>query len=437
MPEIQPFRGIRYDLGQVGSLSDVVAPPYDVISPEEQNRLYERHPTNVVRLILNRVEPGDDPLVDPYRRAGQFFRDWQRQGVLFTEPDPALYVYEQEFSYQGETYRRRGFLARVRLEPFGQGDIYPHEETMPGPKADRLRLMQAARANLSPVFGMYPDPEGRSTELLDRAVSGRTPLVAQDDLGVVHRLWPVVDPDLIASLAAVPSAQAVFIADGHHRYETACEYRRLLEAEQGPLPPQHPANYVLMMLVSMHDPGMVVFPTHRVMSRPQQLTAAELERQLASCFQITGRYQGLERIEEAWQELLTAPEDQVPLAFYTRADDAWLVVQLTTQGRERMEQLAPEAAPAWRRLGVSVLQRLVIEDLLHLPEKPPTTYVHQLQEVQQEMSSAREGWAALVLPPGMDAIREISQAGGRMPPKSTYFYPKLLSGLVFHSLESN
>ncbi len=437
MPEIQPFRGIRYDLGQVGCLSDVVAPPYDVISPEEQDRLYEKHPTNVVRLILNRAEPGDDPQVDPYRRAGQFFRDWQRQGVLFTEPDPALYVYEQEFTYQGESYRRRGFLARVRLEPFGQGNIYPHEETMPGPKADRLRLMQATRANLSPVFGMYPDPEGQSVQRLEQAVAGRTPLVAQDDLGVVHRLWPVVDPDAVASLTAVPSSQAIFIADGHHRYETACEYRRLLEQEKGPLPPQHPANYVLMMLVSMHDPGMVVFPTHRVMSQPEGLTAQRLQRHLEPLFQITSRSQGLEQIEQVWQEVLTAPEEQVPLAFYTQSDDTWLVAQLTAAGRQRMEQLAPEAVPQWRALGVSVLQRLVIEDLLGLPEKPPTTYVHQLQEVQQAVAAAPGSWAVLVLPPGMEAIGRISTSGGRMPPKSTYFYPKLLSGLVFHSLESS
>ncbi len=435
MPEVQPFRGIRYDLGQVGSLSDVVAPPYDVISPEEQDRLYQRHPTNVIRLILNRREPGDEELA-PYRRAGQFFRNWQRQGVLFTEPDPALYIYEQQFQYQGQSYCRRGFIARVRLEPFGQGNIFPHEHTMPGPKQDRLLLMQSTGANLSPVFGMYPDTEDRSGPLLQQAIAGRTPLVATDEQGVVHRLWPLLDPEQIAPLTALVSAQPIFIADGHHRYETACEYLRQLES-RGSLPPNHPARFVMMMLVSMNDPGMVVFPTHRVMQQPEGLSSAVLLNRLQEAVKVELQLSGLSRAEEAWQGVLATPEDQVPMAFYTPGDQTWSVVSLTAQGHRLMEQLAPQAPPAWRRLGVSVLQELVLKHALDLAEKPSTIYLHQISEVQKTLREHPGHWATLVLPPTMEQIRQISASGVRMPPKSTYFYPKLLSGLVFYSLESS
>src|SRR5258708_2875752 len=167
MPEIHPFRALRYDLGHVGSLSDVIAPPYDVIGPELQDQLYKRHPANVIRLILNREEPGDEGSNNRYTRAARFLKNWRNDGVLFTEPDAAIYVYHQVFRHAGATYTRRGFMARVRLERFGEGKIYPHEETLAGPKADRLLLTQACKANLSQIFGLYPDTRSEAQDLLE------------------------------------------------------------------------------------------------------------------------------------------------------------------------------------------------------------------------------------------------------------------------------
>ena len=177
MPEIQAFRGVRYNLGQVGSLSDVVSPPYDVIGPEYQDELYKKHPYNFVKVDLNRIEPGDDDEQNNrYTRAGRFLKKWQGEGVLFTEGDPAVYVYYQDFNYAGTTYTRRGFLARQRVSRFGEGQVFPHEETMPGPKLDRLMLMAVTKTNLSPIFGLYPDPDKEAENLLDEAVAGKTPL---------------------------------------------------------------------------------------------------------------------------------------------------------------------------------------------------------------------------------------------------------------------
>ena len=267
MPDIAAFRGLRYDLGHVGALSDVIAPPYDVIDPALQDELYKKHPANVTRLILNRDEPGDDDNSNRYTRAAKFLKQWQREGVLFAEGDPAIYVYHQVFDEAGQTFTRRGFMARCRLEKFGEGNIHPHEETHGGAKADRFKLWNACRANLSQIFGLYPDEHNEAQEILETAIIGQTPLEATDHLGVVHRIWPVTDVQVITNATAAMGGRPVYIADGHHRYETALNLRDHIqqecEAAGKPFDAEHPANFVQMMCVSMSDPGMLVLPTHR------------------------------------------------------------------------------------------------------------------------------------------------------------------------------
>ncbi len=466
MPDIQAFRALRYNLGQVGSLSDVTAPPYDVISPDEQAALYKKHPANVVRLILNRTEPGDDDANSPYTRAARFFRDWQRQGVLFTESDPAVYVYHQEFRYGGQTYTRRGFMARVRLQRFGEGDVYPHEETMSGPKEDRLKLTIACKANLSPIFGLYPDAEGAAQTILERAIIGQTPLDATDHLGVVHRMWPVSDVAVISAIIAAMGGKPIFIADGHHRYETACNYRDRLAAgsvdnslrelkatrgasrpqrggspTSGQLDPNHPANFVLMTCVGMSDPGMVVFPTHRLFRRTDfqsvlqhGLTAEDLRRSLGDCFTLTPAGEGPQAAPTAW-ETIEADGDQGTLGFYTAKDRRWSIARLTPAGQVRLKAASPDRSDDWRGLGVAILHRLVIDTLLKVTDLPKPTYVHLVDEVVQELKAGDYPLAALVLPPNLDQIQDVSRHLERMPAKSTYFYPKLLTGLVFNPLE--
>ena len=201
MAEIRAFRAFRYDLARVGALSDVIAPPYDVIDPALQQALYDRSPYNVIRLILNKETPQDTEADNRYTRAARCLRDWQSEGVLAQDSARSLYVYHQDFEVEGRRFTRKGFLARVRLEPFGQGRIYAHEETMSGPKEDRLRLMRATGMNLSPVFGMYPDDAGEVQELLDEAVRRSLPVEAADHLGTVSRLWPVTDQHLIVRQA--------------------------------------------------------------------------------------------------------------------------------------------------------------------------------------------------------------------------------------------
>ncbi len=438
MPEIQAFRGLRYDLGHVGALSDVVAPPYDVIDEPLREQLYQRHPANVIRLILNRPESGDDAEHNPYQRAARFLRTWRSEGVLQRDPEAAVYVYHQEFEHAGHSHVRRGFLARVRLERFGEGRVYPHEQTHAAAKADRLRLIQACQAQLSPIFGLYPDSDNLAQEVLEDAIRESAPVQATDHLGGIHRLWPVTDLGVIGEVSSLLSPLPLYVADGHHRYETACNYRDQLAASRS-LDPNHPANFMLTMCVSMDDPGLLVLPTHRLFRRLPTLTSAELVEKLGEAFSTSPAGQGPSAASQIW-ETLAAIDRQDTLGLYAPGDGRWLQAQLTPAGRQRLDRVAAELSEELRYLGVSILHRLILETLLQPLEEPQIDYVHLAGEVAQKLQEPDThpepyGLAALVMPASLDHIRTISGQGQRMPPKSTYFYPKLLSGLVFHPLE--
>jgi uncharacterized protein (DUF1015 family) len=433
MPEIRAFRGIRYDLGHVGSIGDVVAPPYDVIDPALQESLYKKHPCNVVRLILNRKEPQDDEANNSYTRAAKFLKIWREQGVLFTEADPAIYVYHQAFTVGGRTDTRRGFMARMRISRFGQGIVFPHEETMPGPKMDRLLLTAVTRANLSQIFGLYPDPDGAAQELLEAAVAGQAPVEATDHLGVVHRLWTVTDVGAISAVAAAMGPKPVFIADGHHRYETACEYRDQIY-DSGALNADHPADFVLTMFIAMEDPGLLVLPTHRLFRGLPEMTAEELVEKLGRSFTTRQAGLGVQAAATVWEDVETVGR-QDTLALFTQKDARWTIVQLTDAGRAKLAEVAASHNDEWRGLGVSILHQLIIRTLLGRTDLPKPRYVHLVEELIDGLSTGEFSLAALVMPATVDHIRTLSLQGERMPPKSTYFYPKLLSGLVINPLE--
>ncbi|MCA9039830.1 MAG: DUF1015 domain-containing protein [Planctomycetaceae bacterium] len=434
MVKISPFQGWRYDLGQVGDLSDVTAPPYDVINAEGQAELYEKHPCNVVRLILNREEVGDSSVEDRYQRAAQFLKNWQRDGVLTQDQEDCFYVYHQEFDWEGTHYLRKGFLGRCGLEEFGDGQVYPHEQTLPGPKKDRLALTQHCEMNLSPIFGLFPDPEEQAQQILEEAIQGAPPFVATDEHGVIHRFWPVSDHAAVSAVQQVLMEKPIFIADGHHRYETALNYREWLKQEGKLDSENHPANNVLMMFVGMSDPGLAILPTHRLFSGLGALTQPELISLLENNFKITPQGEGEAGAQETWESIEMSGEQGV-LGFGTAADGKWLLAELTDGSP--MEQLAAEQSPAWRELGVSLLHKLVLNHSLAdktAGAEPSWKYVHLMSEVNEAMASKSCDLAVLVPPAGIEHVREIASNREKMPPKSTFFYPKLLSGLVFNPL---
>ena len=421
-----------------------------MIDTQLQDELYEKNPANVVRLILNRDEEGDGETSNRYTRAARLLKDWKSSGVLQAEPQPAVYVYHQQFEADGQSFTRRGFMCRVKLERFGEGKIYPHEETHSGPKADRLKLITACKANLSQIFGLFPDEENEAQNLLETAIAGATPLVATDHLGVVHRIWPVTDVKVISELEGIMGPKPAYIADGHHRYETACNYRDgLAEPPGGQLPTDNPANRVLRMCVGMSDPGMIVLPTHRLFRGAPEMSSDELIAKLGDCFTCRIAGEGPDLAEMIWDQI-AADDDQGNIGFYTEKDQRWVMASVTDAGRAKMAEVAAEHSSDWQGLGVSLLHRLAMGTLLDLGSLPSPKYVRAIEEVVQGLSEGDDtgrdatgqvasggafNLAAVVMPATLEHIRQISEHNERMPAKSTYFYPKLLSGLVINPLE--
>ena len=442
MPQTAPFAALRYNLDHIGNLSDVIAPPYDVIDPQLQDELYEKHAANVIRIILNREEPGDEA-DQKYQRAARFVDQWTSEGVLMREDKPAYYVYHQQFEHEGTLINRRGFMGRVRLQPFGEGNIYPHEETHPKAKVDRLKLTTATRQNNSQIFGLYPDPENEVITLLDAATEGVTPIESTDHLGVKHILWPVTDESVAAQVSELMESRPMFVADGHHRYETACNYRNQVIEEAGGIAEDHPANFVMTMLVGMSDPGMIVLPTHRLLRGTPKFAAEDIISRLDGTFACEVVDGGLDAAEKVWSTMESA-DSQGMIGLYAVTDQKWVLCKALEGAGARMEELAASQSQDWRDLGVSLLHRLVIDDLLGCQGHPKPTYVHEVSEVvdgmrgegSQAESDSDEPYtlAALVMPAKLEHVEAISLLKERMPAKSTYFYPKLLSGLTFNPL---
>jgi uncharacterized protein (DUF1015 family) len=269
---------------------------------------------------------------------------------------------------------------------------------------------------------------------LEKATAGVAPLEAVDHLGVVHRMWPVSELGTISAVAGMMTNKPAFIADGHHRYETACNYRDELFAAGGQLAPNHPANFVLMMCVGMSDPGMIVLPTHRLFQGPAGLTVDELTLRLGDAFHVQPAGQGSQAAHQVWDEI-EAADEQGTLGLFTKADDRWLLARITPAGRAKLATLAEEHSNDWQGLGVSILHRLLVEHLLHGKDGPKPRYVHLVDEVVENLDTGSYPLAALVMPATVEHIQTISEHHERMPAKSTYFYPKLLSGLVINPLD--
>lgn len=435
MPNIQPFEGLRYNLAQIGSLSDVVAPPYDVIDPALQNALYEKHPNNVVRLILNKMLPTDDEQNNRYTRSARELKNWKEEGVLQKDSKPAIYVYHEIFTVGDKEYTRKGFMCGCEAVPFGEGMVFPHEITMSGPKLDRLMLTTACKTNFSQIFGLYPDEKNEVQNLLEEATLNLTPLEATDHLGVVHRMWVVDDAEVVGKVVEMMGPKPIFIADGHHRYETACNYRKQVR-EQGLLTTDHPANHVLMVCVAMEDPGLIVLPTHRLFRNVKSFSQEDLFALLGDSFAISTVGEGPSAAAKAWT-MIEMQNNQGVMALYTGKDRKWSLIRQTEAGRAKMDEVAADRQPEWRALGVAILHRLVIDKLLGLEGHDKPKYVHEVAEVVENLENRADEFplAALVSPATVAQIQELSLVRERMPAKSTYFYPKLITGFVFKPLD--
>jgi len=435
MADVRPFRALRYNTADALSLALVTAPPYDCISPEEREELYRTHPHNVVRLILGRDEAGDDDSRNRYTRAADAIEQWKRAGILVRDAEPSLYLYQQEFQVEGRSYLREGVLARVGLEEYGTGKVFPHEETMDEPFRDRLRLLRTVRANLSPIFSLYPDPENLVPNLFHKVAHGDPIAQTVDADGVVHRLFASSDVGLAERVAEAMAGAPLYIADGHHRYEVAQAYRRELQEAGQEVGPDHPAASVLMLCVSMHHPGLAILPAHRVLRGLEDLTAEGLRKVSRRHFtwqEFTGAEATSPRLRE---RLRQAPPHTMGL--WTR--DTTKAFLLTLKRPDVMDRLAPEMSKPWRRLDVAILERVLLGE--DLPQAVADTgklqrqYVHLAQQAFDAVHEDGADAAVLLKPLPVESLQQVADAGERMPPKSTYFYPKALSGLVMNPLD--
>jgi len=435
MATIRPFRALRYNTHDPLSIALVTAPPYDCITPQEQDELYRTHPHNVVRLILGKALPGDGPDHNKYTRAASLLQKWQRGGILARDPTPMIYCYHQEFEIEGKAFLRRGFLARVGLEEFGAGQIFPHEETMPGPKEDRLKLMRATRTNTEPIFGLFPDHAGEIADFCKGQPPCEPLVQTVDGSGVAHRLYGCSRQEIVAGISKAMAAKPIYIADGHHRYETALAYRRELQAAGESVGPDHPASSILMLCVSMHHPGLAVLPAHRILHGLKGLTTDRLRRATEEHFawqELTGAEATSARLDEH----LRQSRDHV-FGLWTR--DTSKAFILTLKDPKVMDSLAADHSKAWRRLDVAILERVLLgHDLPKAVDDVSAlrrTYVHLAQQAFDAVHEAGADAALVLRPLPVQALQDVAKEGERMPAKSTYFYPKALSGLVMNPLD--
>ena len=412
MAEIQPLRTLRYDLDAVGSLEAVIAPPYDVIDDEERAALASKSPFNVVELDLPRDPAGEDD----YLHAQTTMEAWRQQGVLKREREPALWALRQDFSGpDGRRRRRTGFFARVRVEEYGAGRIRPHERTHPGPKEDRLRLTRATRANLSPIFSLFPDPDGTVREQLE-SVTSDEPFAGTAE----ETLWRIGDPEAVAALQSALADAELLIADGHHRYETARVY-----AEEVGGSGEH--EYVLMFLCSLSDPGLTVFPTHRLMTGLKD----DRGKQEAIRDALLGGFE-LEQVET--DELEEGGTFGYMDSFHKQGFRCTLKDQ-------SIADAALEGKPEpYRRLDTAVLEALLLKDALamsndDIDHKRGLDYSKSFADAVEAVTSGRADAGFFMRATPIDQVREVAESGESMPPKSTYFFPKVPTGLVFNLLE--
>ena len=439
MANVQPLQGIRYSDEKVGNLARIVTPPYDVISAEAQANYYAQSPYNVIRLELGQEGPEDTPLNNRYTRAATAFAEWRLDGVLQQEELSSYYLYQQRFTYDNQSYTRTSLLARVWLEPWSNRIILPHEHTLAKAKNDRLQLLRASATNLSPIMSLYDDPQGRIRRLLSTYAT-QAAIQITDEVNEEHILHPITDELVVSSIVDFFLHRQLYIADGHHRYETALQYRDEVREQRHELLDTDAANFVLMALIDLDDPGLLVLPTHRLLFNlnPQTLQHLSSEK-LAQYFTV----QSLGDIESS-DALLTqlahagnvGTDLSRPSLVLCIAGQNWLL-SMNEQGRQRMQESGHSAA--WNNLDVAVAHTLIIEDMLGLNAQDMTagTNIRYIRDAAQALQAVQTGEAQAAIVLNATRVRQIcdvAEADDRMPQKSTYFYPKLITGLVMNPL---
>lgn len=426
MAEIKGYKGLRFNCEKAGKIEELVCPPYDIISDQQREEYIKTNPHNIIRLELPK---GDDK----YNKAAEILKDWLEKGILIKEDKPAIYIYEEEFTAYGERKTIKGIICRVKLEEFSKGIILPHEFTLSKAKEDRLSLMKATNCNFSQIYSLYMDGGKNTLGKIDSLSKSEPDIQLQDNDNVTHRMWIIKDEKAIADICSDFTDRKLYIADGHHRYETALNYRNYLR-EQGLAKEGDACDYQMMMLVDMEHPGLVVFPTHRLV---RNLDSFNAERVIDGCkeyFDVT-EHSDINTIESTLMELYN--QGKKAYAFYCGGSSYKLLVLKDTN---IIKKLLPNASTATQQLDVTILHTLILEkifgiDAENMAKQINLTYTKIFDEAISSVQQGNSQCAFILNPTRVSEIREVASNGEKMPQKSTYFYPKMITGLVMNQLE--
>ena len=437
MPEFIPFRGLCYNEAIVGDLANVLTPPYDVISPSQQDAFYAAHPNNIIRLVLNRAEPGDTDEDSRLNRAASIFNNWRQEGILQQDAEPAYYLTAVDFTVDGRPVSRFGLIGRIRVEPFEKGTILPHERTFSKVRTEQMKLLRASKGNFCPIFSVFSDTDG-VIQNITQSISSRPPETSlRDGQGVTHRMWRIADKTIQNTIAKAFQKTTIYIADGHHRYETALAYRQEIAATLPEMDRRHPANFVMMYLSSLEDPGLVILPAHRLLKDlPPKAKAAFIDN--AETYFHIDRYPVGPKEDASRSAFIACIEHhKMDHAFGVciAGDPTMYCLRLKPGVMERL--FGEELAPVLLDLDVTVVTRLALMELLGYDQDrlDDVTRIDYSSTVSGAIQAWQQGdcdMAVILNPTRIDQVQAVSSQGLIMPRKSTYFYPKTISGQVMY-----
>ncbi|MFC2033105.1 DUF1015 domain-containing protein [Chloroflexota bacterium] len=436
MAEIRAFHGVHYSESLVKDLASVICPPYDIIPPGMQQELYEQSDYNFIRLEYTRELPGEKDSSGKYTRAAATLEEWLKEGILEVGESPAIYLHDHRFNLQGKEYRRRGLVALVRLAEWYKAVVRPHEGTLTEPKSDRLNLLWALQANTSSVFTLFADSEQQVASLLARQESSKPMLNIQTAGGESHRIWAITDADVINRIRNSFTNQPLYIADGHHRYESALAYSHERRACSPSTSAEEPYDFVMMTLVDFADPGLVILPAHRLVRGMSEAALNELLPELRAFFDVEEVPLNKNEIGRQVDTLLAKQGDEIKLLLVGLDKEHIQVLRLRdfAAASRMMPYFHTEI---YKRLDVSILDHVILEKLLGLgfeKEESALSYSYDRVDAVNKVLNREFQIALLLNPIESEVIKDIADAGDRMPRKSTYFYPKVPAGLVFHKM---
>jgi uncharacterized protein (DUF1015 family) len=437
MVEIIPFRGIRYNKEKINNLAEVMSPPYDIISEEMQHQLYDKHPYNIVRLILGKEYPDDTADNNKYTRAAKLLKEWLDEKILIKSEKPALYPYKIDYEIKGGKRTFNGFFVLLKLDPTYK-QVKAHERTLSKPKADRLNLMRTTNANLEPIELLYIDEEDRIKREIDSYILNTEPIidvVGYD--GFTHKLWEIHEEELISFICDWMKDKILFIADGHHRYQTAIDFADEMREKTGNNDENAPFNYMMVVLANMFDKGLSILPTHRLikMQNMDLDTMLEGAREHFDIEEKTFVNKDYQKQSEEITRALEPKEQEHKFALYAGGDKYYVLI---LKNEDILDKMMSRYSKTLRRLDVTILHKLMLESVMGINEDNIEDHVKYTRDNVEAIKAVAEGkfdYSFLMNATKIEELRDVANAGEHMPQKSTYFLPKLLSGLVMRKIE--